>query len=275
MRVKKVNIFTNQPEPLFSYFRQLWDFRLLIFSLAKRDLKAKYAQTFLGVLWSVIQPLIGLLIFTFFFEKVIPIGSKIGYPYAIFAFTGMTAWYYFTYNVTQGGTSLLQGQDLVKKIYFPRLVLPLSKAMVGLADFFTSLILLFILMLLEGFVPGSNFVFFPLFLLLNILIGLSISIWLSALTIRFRDFNHIIPYLVNFGIWLTPVFYPSTLVPKAYAHLIYLNPMAGVIDGFRWSLIGNEDFPSQYWMGFGIAALLFITGILYFRKVEEGLTDWL
>lgn len=275
MRIKKVHIFTHQPEPLLAYFRQLWDFRLLILSLARRDLKVKYAQTFLGVLWSGIQPLIGLLIFTFFFERVIPIGDKIGYPYAIFAFTGMTCWYYFSFNVTQGGTSLLQGQDLVKKIYFPRLVLPLSKAVVGLADFFTSLGLLFIIMFIKGYTPGPNFLFFPFFLLLNMLVGLSVSIWLSALTIRYRDFNHIIPYLVNFGIWLTPVFYPSTLVPKAYAHLIYLNPVAGVIDGFRWSLIGQDAFPSQYWFGFGIAAALFISGMLYFRKVEDGLTDWI
>ncbi|HMO39715.1 MAG TPA: ABC transporter permease [Saprospiraceae bacterium] len=268
-------LFTNRTQPLLPYLAQIWSFRLLVLSLARRDWKIKYAQTFLGVLWSVIQPIVGLLIFTFFFERVIPIGDKIDYPYAIFAFSGMICWYYFSFNVTQGGTALLQHQDLIKKIYFPRIVLPLSKAMVGLADFFTALALLFILMLVKGYIPGKNFLFFPLFLAANIIVGLSVSIWLSALTIRYRDFNHIIPYLINFGIWLTPVFYPATLIPEAYAYFIYLNPVAGAIDGFRWCLIEGSTFPIQYWTGFMIAGILFVSGVIYFRKVENELTDWI
>lgn len=268
-------IISAEQESFTAYSKKLWQYRAMMLALARRDLKAKYAQTLVGLLWSVLQPLLGLLIFSFFFEKVVRISDQIPYPYAIFAFSGMTCWYYFTQHLNHGGTALLQEQPLLKKIYFPRLLLPIAKAVTGLADYFISLVLLFVLLLWNGILPGEQILYLPFFILLNVLTALSVSIWLSALTIRYRDFHHLIPYLVSFGIWLTPVFYPVTLVPKQYHFLLYCNPMAAVIEGFRWSLLGFQTFDSYYWVGIFIACFLLSTGIFYFYKVEHRIIDFI
>jgi len=241
-------------------------------SLAKRDVKAKYTQTVLGILWSVIQPLTGLLIFTIFFDKLIKVDTN-NIPYPLFAFSGMVAWYFYTFIVNQGGTSLVDSQYLLKKFYFPRLILPLSKVLVGLVDFGISVILLIILMIILGGMPSFLILLFPVFLLLAVLTGLSIAIWLSALTIRYRDLQHIIPYLINFSIWLTPVFYPSTLVPESYHFILYLNPMAGIIAGFRWCLLGDLIPSINYLWGILPVIFIFISGIYYFIKIEREIVD--
>ncbi len=268
-------IISAAPEAPLTYIKKLWQYRAMVLALARRDWKAKYAQTLVGILWSVLQPLIGLLIFSFFFEKVVRISDKIPYPYAIFAFSGMTCWYYFTQHLNQGGTALLQEQTLLKKIYFPRLLLPIAKAMAGLADYGVSLLLLLVLLLWKGVLPGQHIIYLPLFIALNVITALSASIWLSALTIRYRDFYHLIPYLVGFGIWLTPVFYPVTLVPEQYHFLLYCNPMAAVIEGFRWSLIGIEHFDSRYLIGIAISFTLLFSGMLYFFRIEHQIIDFI
>jgi len=268
-------IISAEPESPIAYCQKLWQYRAMVLALARRDWKAKYAQTLVGILWSVLQPLIGLLIFSFFFEKVVRISDAIPYAYAIFAFSGMTCWFYFTQHLNQGGTALLQEQTLLKKIYFPRLLLPIAKAVAGLADYSISLILLMALLLWKGVYPGAHIIYLPLFILLNVITALSFSIWLSALTIRFRDFNHLIPYLVGFSIWLTPVFYPVTLVPEQYHFLLYCNPMAAVIEGFRWSLIGIEHFNSNYLIGITISFILLSSGFIYFFKIEHQISDFI
>ena len=259
-------------KPMITMFRQLFRHRSVLFTLARRDIKAKYTQTILGLLWSVIQPLTGLLIFTIFFDKLIQVDTN-DIPYPLFAFTGMVAWYFYTFIVNQGGTSLVDSQYLLKKIYFPRLILPLSKVLVGFIDFAVSIFLLIILMIIMGGSPGIRLFWFPVFLLMGIITGLSVAVWLSALTIRFRDFQHIIPYLINFSIWLTPVFYPTTLVPENYRFILYLNPMAGVIAGFRWSLLGDQPPSLNYLIGFIPVILIFISGIYYFIKIEREIVD--
>ena len=265
-------VITNQPKGLLPYLKRVWQYRSLIVLLARRDLKVKYAQTVLGLVWTVIQPLTGLLIFTIFFDKLIQIDT-LDTPYPLFAFSGMISWFFFTYIIIQGGMSLLQSQDLLTKVYFPRIVLPLSKALTGLTDFVISVALMFVMMLATGHGVTINIIWFPLFVLLNIFTGLSVAVWLSALTVRYRDFHHIIPYLVNFGIWLTPVFYPATLLPSDYHFLIYLNPMAGVIDGFRFTLLGDPA-PSLYYLPiFAIIILQALAGLYYFRKIEGKIAD--
>jgi lipopolysaccharide transport system permease protein len=260
-------------DSLKSYLKKLWYYRYMIWAFAKRDIKAKYAQTFIGISWSVIQPLIALTIFVFLFEKIIPISNKIAYPYSIFAFSGMVCWQYFTQQIVQAGTALHQEQSLIKKMYFPKLILPLSKSLSGLADYITSFFLLLLLMYWKGIPIHLQVLFLPIVLLLNIFVGLSLSIWLSILTIRYRDFHHIIPYIVNFGSWLTPVFYPATLVPNDYKLLLYLNPMAGTIELFRWTLVGESTFQVAYLLGYAIALLFFISGILFFVKMEDKIID--
>lgn len=265
-------IITASDTGLWEYVKKVWRYKKLIITFAKRDLKIQYAQTFLGILWSAIQPLTGLLIFTFFFGKIISLDTK-DIPYPLFAFSGIMAWYFFTYMVGQGGQSLVHSQDLIKKIFFPKLILPLSKVLVGLVEFAISIALLVILMLILGGLPGPEVIFFPVFILLNVIVGLAVAIWLSALTLRYRDLQHLIPYLVNFGIWVTPVFYPTTLLPKDYQYLLYFNPMAGVIAGFRWTLLNGEKPDIAYLYSFVPVIFLFIAGLLYFQKVESKTAD--
>lgn len=258
-----------------SYFSAVWKHRSMIRVLAYRDWRIKYAQTLLGVGWSVLQPLVTLVIFTFFFQKVVDISKNLSYPYPFFAFSGLMCWQYFSFHVNQGGISLIYATDLIKKISFPKLVIPFSKSLAGLADFGTALVLLFCLMAWYGITPGVRWLLLPLAVVLQMLLGLSVSIWLSALTVRFRDLQHILPHLINFGIWLTPVFYPSTLIPGRFAFILHLNPVAGVIQFFRWCLVEGESFEASYGGGLLLLFLLLVSGLYFFRRTEDYMSDYL
>lgn len=269
---KNMKVIDAKSENPWTYLKKVWEYRAMILSFAKRDIKIKYSQTVLGILWSVIQPLTGLVVFTFFFDKLIKLDT-LDTPYALFAFSGMISWYFFSYIVHSSHEALLVNQEIIKKIYFPKLILPLSKVLVGLVDFLISFALFIIFALFFKVIPSWTCLLFPIFLILNIVVGLSISIWLSAMTVRYRDFYHIVPYLINFSIWLTPVFYPATLLPADYNWLLYLNPMAAVIAGFRWSLLGG-DMPSVYYLiSFVPMFLLLFLGIRYFIKIEQNIAD--
>jgi lipopolysaccharide transport system permease protein len=267
-------VFTSRGDNLIKYLEKTCQFRHLIFSLARRDLKVQYAQTFLGFLWSVIQPLTSLLVWTFFFDKLIQVDTG-HIPYPLFAFSGMIAWYYFTNIFSNAGTSLVNSQDLIRKIYFPRIVLPLSKVLVGFVEFIISITLLFIIMIVMGTSPSWKIVYMPFFILFNIITGLAFGLWLSALTIRYRDFQHIIPFLIYLGIWLTPVFYPTTLIPNEYSFLVYINPIAAVIAGYRWSLLGGDSMSPYYLISFVLVALILVSGFAYFRKNESIIADYI
>ncbi len=268
----KPKIISSAGNTFLPDLRRLYAYRALIYVFAQRDLKVQYSQTFMGIMWSLLQPLTGLLIFSFFFSYVVKVDTG-GIPYPLFAFSGMISWYFFSALMAQSGTSLMQSQYLIRKIYFPKLVLPVSKALSCFAEFGISLALLFVIMLISGYLPQLSLLFLPVFIFLNLLTGLTVGLWLSALTIRYRDFHHIIPYLLNFGIWLTPVFYPVTLLPEKIKFLIYFNPMAGVIAGFRWSLLGGEAPSVHYAYAFGLIVLLFFGGLYYFRRMETKIAD--
>jgi lipopolysaccharide transport system permease protein len=269
-------IITSKRHGIRRNIIRLYEFRRLILIFAKRDIKVQYAQTFLGLLSSVLQPLTALVVFTLFFDKLLDITHRFGInmPYPLFAFTGMIPWYFFTMLIGNAGTSLSQSEHLIKKIFFPKLVLPLSKVLVGLVEFCVSSVFLVILMLIYQYKPPLSIIYLPVFIFLNILTGLSIGIWLSALTIRYRDFHHFIPYLISFGIWLTPVFYPGSLIPADKLFYIHLNPMAGVIAGFRWCILGDAFPDLGYLKGFIPVIILFISGLMYFRKVENKVVDF-
>ena len=255
------------------YLNEVWQSRNLIATFAIRDLKVQYAQTYLGVLWSLIQPLTGLLIFTFFFNRILPL--EMSAPYPVFVFTGIMGWFYFTSLVGQGGTVLLSNQLLIKKIQFPRLILLLAKAFTGFIEFGISFSLLVVLMLITGCDFTARIIFLPVAVLANILAGLSIAIWLSALTIRFRDLHHIIPYLIGFGIWLTPVFYPTTIVPDNLNWIYYLHPAANVIALYRWIFIGLPIDFAQLICSMLLAGSLTFTGLFYFIRNEKFIADYL
>ena len=256
--------------------RELLNYRDLFLILAYRDLRVRYAQTFLGFLWAFLQPAATLLIFTVVFGRAIQVDTG-GVPYPLFAITGMTAWTYFAFVLNQSGNSIIGAQEMVKKIYFPRLVIPLSKAVVGFVDFAIAFLFLGVLMVVYNFVPSGNIIFLPLFILLTIISALAVGIWLSALTIRYRDFQHVVPFIVQFGLYATPVGYPAETVihnlPEWAVIIYYLNPMAGVVEGFRWSVLGGLS-PSPYaYISFGLIGLLFISALFYFRKIERVMAD--
>ena len=256
--------------------KELWAYKDLFYILAYRDLRVRYAQTFLGLVWAFIQPLATLVIFTVVFGRVAQVDTG-DVPYPLFAVSGLAAWAYFGFVLNQSGNSIIGAQEMVKKIYFPRLVIPLSKALVGFVDFFIALLFIVVLMVYYQFLPSTNIIYLPLFIILTIISALAVGIWLSALTIRYRDFQHVVPFLVQFGLYATPVGYQAKDViknlPEWATYLYYANPMAGIIEGFRWSLLGGST-PSEYaYFSFIVVLILFISGLYYFKKVERVMAD--
>lgn len=253
-------------------FKELKNYRDLFYILAYRDLRVRYAQTFLGFIWALLQPLATLLIFVLVFGMAVKVDTGV-IPYPLFAISGISMWAYFGFVLNQSGNSVIGAQEMIKKIYFPRLVIPLSKAVVGFVDFGVALIMLVILMFVYDFTPSINIIFAPLFILLNIIAALSVGIWLSALTIRYRDFQHIIPFMVQFGMYATPVAYPARLVPEKYQLIYNLNPMAGVIQGFRWSVFGGDPPDVYFYISMAVILVLFVSSLFYFKKVEDVMAD--
>lgn len=256
--------------------KELKHYRDLFYILAYRDLRIRYAQTVLGLLWAILQPMATLIIFVVVFGRAVKVDT--GYiPYPLFAITGVAAWTYFAFVMKESGSSIIAAQQMVKKIYFPRLVIPLSKALVGFVDFGIALLILVILMVYYQVVPSGNVVFLPIFMLMIIVSALGVGIWLSALTIRYRDFQHVVPFLVQFGLYATPTAYPAQAIlqslPDWLVTLYYLNPMAGVIEGFRWCLLGG-DAPSMFaFLSFGVILIIFVSGLFYFKRIERIMAD--
>lgn len=256
--------------------KELFAYRDLFLELAYRDLRVRYAQTFLGLAWAVLQPVITLIIFTLVFGRFVRVETG-GVPYPVFAFCGMVSWTYFSFVMGQSGTSLIGAQEMIKKIYFPRLVIPLSKALVGFVDFAIAFVLLGVLLIYYGVPLSVNIAALPLFVLLTVISALGIGIWLSALSIRFRDFQHVTPFLVQVGLYVTPIAYPSDVVigslSESAVFLYYLNPMAGIVEGFRWSILGQGTLHPVSVVSFAMVGIVFVTGLLYFKKVERIMAD--
>ncbi|WP_224998099.1 ABC transporter permease [Cesiribacter sp. SM1] len=273
--MQKIVVDANKHQVTLN-LRELLAYKDLFLVLAYRDLKVRYAQTFLGLFWAFIQPAATLLIFTVVFGVAVKVETG-GVPYPIFAIAGMSAWAYFAFVLNNSGNSIIGAQEMVKKIYFPRLIIPLSKAVVGLVDFAVAFVFMSGLMIFYGFMPSANIIYLPLFILLTIISALAVGIWLSALTIRYRDFQQIVPFMIQFGLYATPIAYPAETIIKSLPNwaviIYYLNPMAGVVEGFRWSILGGEP-PSKYaYISFVLIILLFISALYYFRKVERIMAD--
>lgn len=231
----------------------------------------RYSQTKFGILWSFIQATTAALVTHYFFG--ILLGIKIpDVPYIVYAFPGMMAWYFFSHIVNNSGTSLIQSQEIIKKIYFPKLILPLYKTFVSLVEFLIWFVIFIAIVTIAEYPVSWKFLLLPAGILLNIICGLSIGIWLSALTIRYRDATHIIPYLIGFGVFITPVFFETAMIPQGYHFLIYLNPMAGVIAFYRYCLL-DEGISLNYVLGIIPVVLLFVSGLYYFRRVEGIIAD--
>lgn len=257
-------------------FKELYRYKDLFITLTWRDFRVRYAQTTIGLLWAILQPVVTLAILSLVFGKFV--GVKTDIPYLLFAMTGMTIWTYFSFVMSNAGSSIIANQGMVKKIYFPRLIIPLSKAAVGLIDMGISLVLMIILMIYFGIGPSVNVWLAPVFLFVGMIAALSVGIWLSALTVRYRDFQHIVPFMVQIGLYVTPIAYPAEFamqqLPKWAAAIYYLNPMAGVVQGFRWAVFGGEAPGSLMFVSFGVIFILFISGLFYFKKVEDDMADY-
>jgi len=255
----------------------VFDFKDLFWALSLRDYRVRYAQTILGFAWALIQPLFTLLIFIVVFEKAAKIETG-PYPYAIFALSGLTVWSFFSYVLSQSGSSIIASQDMIKKIYFPRIIIPLSKSIVGVIDFSITMFFLLLLMLYYNQPLSYSIISFPLAIILLVITSLGIGIWFSALSIRFRDFQHVIPFVVQIGLYISPVAYPASLiidnVPNWMDFMYYLNPMAGTIDLFRYSILNSPINENYIMISAAIALVLFSTSLVYFLKTEKSMADY-
>lgn len=256
------------------YWRDLWHYRELFYFLAWRDLLVRYKQTAVGIAWSLIRPFLTMLVLTLVFGKFGEMPSG-GVAYPLLVFCGMLPWQFFSTAVSESGNSLVANSNLISKVYFPRLVVPASSVITSFADFLISGAFLVVLMFWYQWLPSTNVFFLPLFVLLAFAASFGTGLWIAALMVQYRDFRFIVPFIVQFGLYLSPVGFVSVVVPKDWRLLYSLNPVVGVIDGFRWSLLGGEHqlyLPGVAASVIGVAFLI-ITGIWYFRRTERTFAD--
>jgi len=252
---------------------ELWRYRELLYFLVWRDIKVRYKQTVIGVGWAIIQPFLLMVVFTLFFSRVAGISSG-DVPYPIFTYTALIPWQLFALGLTQASTSLVVNERLITRVYFPRVLIPTGAVLAGLLDFSVAFLLLIGMMFYYGIVPTLATFTLPLFLLLAVLTTLGLSYWLSALDAQYRDVRYTITFLVQLWIFVTPVFYPSSLIPENLRIFYSLNPMVGVVDGFRWALLGEAASPDPtIGLSIAMAIILFVTGLLYFRRMEKTIAD--
>jgi lipopolysaccharide transport system permease protein len=253
--------------------KELWQYNELLYFLVWRDVKVRYKQTLIGAAWAILQPLLTVVIFTLFFGRLAKIPSD-GLPYPVFALAAMLPWSYFSQAITRSGESLVGSSHLISKVYFPRLIIPISAAVAPLVDFAISFVLLLGLMAWYGIVPTWGVLALPLFVLLTLFTALTIGLWLSALNVRYRDIRYAIPFLTQIWMFVSPVIYPISLIPERWRLLYSLNPMAGVIEGFRWALLGKEspDF-RVIALSAAVVIVLLFTGAAYFKRMERTFAD--
>jgi lipopolysaccharide transport system permease protein len=253
--------------------RDLWQYRELLFFLAWRDIKVRYKQTALGAAWAVIQPLFTMLVFTLFFGRLAKVPSD-GIPYPLFSYTALLPWQLFAYALTESSNSVVANERLITKIYFPRLVVPLASILAGLVDFVIAFTLVVGMMVWYGVRPTWAVLTLPFFVILAMATALGVGLWLSALNVIYRDVRYTLNFIVQFWLFASPVAYSSTLVPARWRPFYGLNPMAGVIEGFRWALLGKAQAPgAMLWVSVVVVALVLVGGLYYYRRMEKTFAD--
>jgi len=257
-----------------NYWIDLWRFHELFLFLAWRDILVRYKQTAIGLSWSIIRPVLTMIVFTVIFGRLAKLPSE-GVPYPILVYAAMLPWQFFATSFTDASNSLLLNSNMLTKIYFPRLIIPASTVIVNLVDFIISFIILIGLMVWYHFVPSWSILYLPLFLILAILNAMGAGLYVAALNVKYRDFKYIVPFIVQFGMYISPVGFSSNVVPEKWRLLYSLNPMVGVIDGFRWSIIGGNSriYLPGLMLSIGLTILLLFFGIRYFRKMEKTFAD--
>jgi lipopolysaccharide transport system permease protein len=253
--------------------RELWQYRELLYFLTWRDVKVRYKQTLLGASWAIIQPFFTMVVFSLFFGKLAEMPSD-GIPYPIFCYAALVPWTFFANSLTQSSTSLVTSANLIKKIYFPRLAIPISTVLAGVVDFVLAFSVLLLMMVFYGVAPTWNIVWLPLLLLLAFVSALGVGLWLSALNVQFRDVKYVIPFLTQIWLFATPIAYPSSLLEEPWKTLYGLNPMVGVVEGFRWALLGADTAPGPVVAVSAAAAVcLLLGGAFFFRRMEKTFAD--
>ncbi len=262
-----------------NYWKDLWRYRELFYILSWRDIKVRYKQTVIGIVWSVLRPLLTMMIFTFIFGQVAKFEAPPGIKYGLLVFAGLLPWQFFSTVLSEASNILIGNERLISKVYFPRMIIPASSVITSLVDFLISLLLMFCLLAWYKTAPSINILLLPLFIIMAFFASFGVGLWLTSLNVKFRDFKHVVPFLVQIGLYISPVAFTSSkaaeIIPGKFRLLYYLNPMAGIIDGFRWCFFG-EKMP-LYWSGMflslGVIIFFLLIGIRTFRKMEKNFAD--
>ena len=253
--------------------QELWEYRELLYFLVWRDVKVRYKQTVLGAAWAIIQPFFTMVVFSLFFGKLAKMPSD-GIPYPLFSFAALVPWAFFANGLSQASNSLVGSAHLITKVYFPRLVVPISSVISGILDFALAFVVLLGMTLYYGMIPTLNIIWLPFLLLLAFVTALGVGMWFSALNVQFRDVRYILPFLTQFWMFATPIVYPSSLLPEPWRTVYGLNPMVGVVEGFRWALLGTQTAPSPILIVSSLASIaILIGGAFYFRRMEKTFAD--
>ena len=254
-------------------FRELWAYRELLYFLVWREIKVRYKQTVLGAAWAVIQPFFTMVVFSVFFGTLAGVPSD-GIPYPIFAYSALLPWQMFENGINKAGASLVSGRNLLTKVYFPRITVPLAPILASFVDFLLAFVVLIGMMVYYGMRPTSAIWTLPLFLLLTMITAIGVGLWTAALNVAYRDVGYLIPFVMRVWFFITPITYASSIVPEQYRFLYSLNPMVGVVEGFRWAMLGVGNPPTSIFIGaIVISVILMITGALYFRRMERTFAD--
>jgi lipopolysaccharide transport system permease protein len=253
--------------------RELWEYRELLYFLVWRDVKVRYKQTALGASWAIIQPFMTMVVFSIFFGHLAKVPSD-GIPYPIFSFAALVPWTFFASGLNQSSNSLVGSGSLISKVYFPRLIIPLASVFSGIVDFAIAFLVMLAMMLYYGLIPTLNVIWLPLFLLLALVTSLGVGLWLSALNVEYRDVRYVVPFITQFWMLATPIAYPSSLLHEPWRTIYGLNPMVGVVEGFRWALLRTNSAPGPLIaVSSAAAVLIMITGAFYFRRMEKTFAD--
>lgn len=256
------------------YWRDVFRYSDLFYMLAKRDIAVRYKQTAIGVLWALIRPVLTMLVFTLVFGRIAKLPSE-GVPYALLVLSGMIPWFFFSSSVSESSGGLIANSNLLSKVYFPRILVPASSVLVAAIDFLIGMALLVVAMIFYDFWPSWRLLALPIFLLIAFSAALGIGLWFSALNVRYRDFQFIVPFMLQFGLYISPVGFSSSVVPEQWALIYALNPMVGVIEGFRWAILGDGFSLHREILSISslFSLLLLVTGVIFFRRFERGMAD--
>lgn len=269
------NLIIEPRKRVRHYWRDIWLYRELFYFLSWRDILVRYKQTVIGIAWSVIRPLLTMIVFTLIFGKLAKFPSEGGAPYPVLVFAALLPWQMFANAIAESSNSLIANANMISKVYFPRLIVPSSAVIISLVDFLISFAILGVVMVWYKFIPDWRILTLPIFLCLALMVSAGFGFWLSALSVKYRDFRYIVPFIVQLGLYISPVGFSSNVIPEKWRLLYSINPMVGVIDGFRWAILGeNVTLNVQgFFVSTGISFLIFFLGLRYFRKTEKSFAD--